>query len=45
MLDDCFTSLMVSANEKDIVNSVSNDNSIKRFADLSAQLQKLLLTN
>ena len=43
MLDDWFSSLMVIANEKDIVNSISIDNIIDSFAHLSAPLQKLLL--
>ena len=43
MLDDWFSSLMVIANEKDIVNSISIDNIIDSFAHLSAPLQQLLL--
>ena len=39
MLDDWFSSLMVIANEKDIVNSISIDNIIDSFAHLSAPLK------
>ena len=43
MLDDLFSSLMVLASEKDIVNSIPVDVVIDSFAACSAPLQKLLL--
>ena len=44
MLDDWFSSLMVIANEKDVVESLPVDSIIDSFAACSAPLQQLLLT-
>lgn len=43
MLDDWFASLMVLASEKDLLNNISIDNIIDRFARISVPLQKQLL--
>ena len=43
MLDDWFASLMVLASEKDLLNNISVDNVIDRFARISVPLQKQLL--
>ena len=45
MLDDWFSSLMILASEKDVVDKLSVDNIIDSFAGSSAPLQKLLLQN
>jgi hypothetical protein len=45
MLDDWFASLMVLASEKDLLNNISVDNIIDRFAGISVPLQKQLLYN
>ena len=44
MLDDWFSSLVVIANEKDMVESLPVDSIIDSFAACSAPLQQLLLT-
>jgi len=45
MLDDWFSSLMILASEKDIVDKNAVDDVIDSFAVSSAPLQKLLLRN
>ena len=45
MLDDWFSSLMIIAAEKDIVNKIPVDPIIDQFAISSKPLQKLLLFN
>ena len=45
MLDDWFSSLMIIAAEKDIVNKIPVDRIIDQFAISSKPLQKLLLFN
>jgi hypothetical protein len=43
MLDDWFSSLMILASERDILEAISADNIIDSFASNSVPLQKLLL--
>ena len=43
MLDDWFSSLMILASERDILEAISTDNIIDSFASNSVPLQKLLL--
>lgn len=43
MMDDWFSSLMVLAAEKDILDSIPVDRIIDQFANLSTPLQKLLV--
>ena len=45
MLDEWFSSLVIVANEKDIVDMIPTDSIIDCFAANSDPLQKLLLTN
>ena len=45
MLDDWFSSLMILACEKDVVDRIPVDDIIDSFAARSAPLQKLLLRN
>jgi len=45
MLDDWFSSLMILASEKDIVDKLAVDDVIDSFAGSSAPLRKLLLQN
>ena len=42
MLDDWFSSLMVLVSEKDVLECITIDRIIDRFATLSTPLQKLL---
>jgi len=43
MTDDYFSSLLIIAMEKDIVNKITNERIIQRFAALSPVLTKHLL--
>jgi hypothetical protein len=43
MLDDWFSSLMILASERDILEAISADNIMDSFASNSVPLQKLLL--